>query len=64
MIGNRKTFRTSSNEGISITEIKNPDKKAIQEKLNKESHEEHTPHSCDVLLGVLHLAKHDEAFLL
>ena len=30
-IGNRKTFRTSSGEGLSVTEVKNPDKKAVQE---------------------------------
>jgi len=30
-VGNRKTFRTSSGEGLSIVEVKNPDKKAIQE---------------------------------
>lgn len=30
-IGNRKTFRTSSSEGLSVIEVKNPDKKAIQE---------------------------------
>jgi len=30
-IGNRKTFRTSSGEGLSVMEVKNPDKKAIQE---------------------------------
>lgn len=30
-IGNRKTFRTSSSEGLSIIEVKSPDKKAVQE---------------------------------
>jgi chromosome partitioning protein len=30
-VGNRKTFRTSSGEGLSVIEVKNPDKKAVQE---------------------------------
>lgn len=30
-IGNRKTFRTSSGEGLSVIEVKNLDKKAVQE---------------------------------
>lgn len=30
-IGNRKTFRTSSSEGLSIIEVKSTDKKAVQE---------------------------------
>ncbi len=30
-VGNRKIFRTSSGEGLSVIEVKNPDKKAIQE---------------------------------
>lgn len=31
MVGNRKTFRTSSADGLSVIEVKNPDKKAVQE---------------------------------
>lgn len=30
-VGNRKTFRTSAGEGLSVVEVKNPDKKAVQE---------------------------------
>ena len=30
-IGNRKTFGNSSSDGLSVVEVKNPDKKAIQE---------------------------------
>ncbi len=30
-IGNRKAFRSSSSDGLSVVEMKNPDKKAIQE---------------------------------
>lgn len=30
-IGNRKTFGNSSSDGLGVTEVKNPDKKAIQE---------------------------------
>lgn len=30
-IGNRKSFRASSSDGLSVIELKNPDKKAVQE---------------------------------
>lgn len=30
-LGNRKAFRTSSSDGLSVIEMKNPDKKAVQE---------------------------------
>ncbi len=30
-IGNRKTFRSSSSNGLGVSEVKNPDRKAIQE---------------------------------
>lgn len=33
-IGNRKTFGSSSSDGLGVTEVKNPDKKAVREMLD------------------------------
>ncbi len=44
-VGNRKTFRTSSGDGLSVVEVKNPDKKAIQEIRDLY---EHIYHKCTV----------------